>query len=244
MRAYELIKETFLRKAYIRLVHISWIAIYGLLFLVSFPPDTWNWGGFLFGWSGCMLALLISAGIIGDDIASGRICVLIIKPLWPGELYIYRLVGLSLQALINILISGVIIFTLHSVTGHGSIDHLGLWMLSAWLIFNTFAALLTSISVVIRRGQNSMLLFAAIIFVYVISSLLISIFPKHPATDAFMGFLRYACPPVELLCNVAIGKYSVIKSLGCVMHSFLLTAVYAAAGIIILCKRQFVFVRD
>jgi ABC-type transport system involved in multi-copper enzyme maturation permease subunit len=244
MRAYELIKETFLRKAYIRLVHISWFILYGLLFLFPFPPETWNWGAFLFGWSGCMLALLLSAGIFGDDIASGRICVLIIKPLWPGELFIYRLMGLSLQALVHLLISGAIMFTLHRITGRGTAKNLGLWILSAWLIFTTFAALSTSISVVVRRGQNSMLLFAAIAFVYFVVMLMISLFRKHPATETLMAFLRYACPPVELLCNLAMGKYSVLKSFGCIMHSLALMAVYSAAGIIILCKRQFVCVRD
>ncbi|MFC1633221.1 ABC transporter permease subunit [Planctomycetota bacterium] len=244
MRAYELIKETFLRKAYIRIVHISWFATYGLVFLIPFPPETWNWGGFLFGWSGCMLALLLTAGIFGDDIASGRICILIIKPLWPGELYIYRLMGLSLQALVHLLISGAIMFTLCSATGRGTIDHLGLWMLSSWLIFTTFSALSTSISVVVRRGHNSMLLFAAIGFVYFVVMLMISLFPKHTATEVVMAFLRYACPPVELLCKLALGQYSVIKSFGCVMHSLALTILYSAVGIIILCKRQFVCARD
>ena len=244
MRAYELIKETLLRKAYIRLVHISWFALYGLLFLVPFPAESWNWGAFLFGWSGCMLALLLSAGIFGDDIASGRICVLIIKPLWPGELFIYRLMGLSLQAFVHLLISGAIMFTLHCITGRGTTKNLGLWILSAWLIFTTFAALSTSISVVVRRGQNSMLLFAAIAFVYFVVMLMFSLLPKHPATETLMAFLRYACPPVELLGKMALGKYSVLRSFGCVMLSFALMAVYSAAGIIILCKRQFVCVRD
>ncbi|MGB2863796.1 MAG: ABC transporter permease subunit, partial [Sedimentisphaerales bacterium] len=237
-------KETFLRKGYIRLLHISWFATYGLVFLFPFPPEAWNWGAFLFGWSGCMLSLLLSAGIFGDDIASGRICILIIKPLWPGELYIYRLMGLSLQALVHLLISGGIMFTLQKATGRGSIDNLGLWMLSAWLIFTTLAALSTSISVVVRRGHNSMLLFAAIGFVYFFVMLMMSQFPKHTTTEVFMGLLRYACPPVELLIKLAIGKYSMIRSLGCVMHSLALTILYSAAGIIILCKRQFVCVRD
>ncbi|MBN2316479.1 MAG: hypothetical protein JXM79_21305 [Sedimentisphaerales bacterium] len=225
-------------------MHISWFATYALLFLVPFPPGSWNWGGFLFGWSGCMLSLLLSAGIFGDDIASGRICVLIIKPLWPGELYIYRLMGLSLQALIHIFISGAIMFTLHRATGRGSIDHLSLWMLSSWLIFTTFAALSTSISVVVRRGQNSMLLFAVTAFTYFTVSLMFSLFPDHPAIKAFMSLIRYGCPAVELLCKLALGKYSAIKSLVCVAHSLTLTAMYSAVGIIILCKRQFVCVRD
>jgi len=244
MRAYELIKETFLRKGSIRLVHISWLAIYGLVFLAPFPPETWNWGGFLFFLSGCMLCLIISAGIFGDDIASGRICVLIIKPLWPGELYIYRLLGLSLQALIHILISGGIIFTLHSMTGRGSIDNLGVWMLSTWLIFTTFAALSTSISVVVKRANNSMLIFAAVCFVYFLIVFMMSLFQEHIATKAMMGFLKYACPPVELLVNMATGKYGAVKSFGCVMHSLFLTMLYGIVGIIILCRRQFVCVRD
>jgi ABC-type transport system involved in multi-copper enzyme maturation permease subunit len=218
--------------------------MYGLLFLIDFPQESWNWGGFLFGWSGCMLSLLLSAGIFGDDIASGRICALIIKPLWPGELYIYRLIGLSLQALIHILICVAIISTLHSATGRGSIDNLDLWILSSWLIFTTFAALSTSISVVVRRGHNSMLLFAAIGFTYFFVMLMTNLFPEHPATEVFMGFLRYACPPVELLGKLGLGKYSVIKNFGCVMHSLGLTFVYSTVGIIILCRRQFVCVRD
>ena len=244
MRAYELIKETFLRKAYIRIVHISWFAMYGLLFLIPFPPETWNWGAFLFGWSGCMLSLLLSAGIFGDDIASGRICVLIIKPLWPGELYIYRLLGLSLQALLHLLISGAIMFTLQSATGRGSIDNLGLWILSSWLIFTTFAALSTSISVVVRRAHNSMLLFAAIAFVYFFVALMVGMLEKHPATEVIMSFIRYACPPVELLCKLALGQYNTLRSFGCVLHSLALMTVYSVVGIIILCKRQFVCVRD
>ena len=135
MRAYELIKETLLRKRFILLLHVGWFIMYGLLFFIDFPQESWNWGGFLFGWSGCMLSLLLSAGIFGDDIASGRICVLIIKPLWPGELYLYRLIGLSLQALVHLLISSAIILTLHSATGRGTIDNLGIWILASWLIF-------------------------------------------------------------------------------------------------------------
>ena len=89
-----------------------------------------------------------------------------------------------------------------------------------------------------------MLLFAAIGFIYFFVMLMMSLFPKHTATEALMDFLRYACPPVELLGNLAFGKYSLIKSLGCVMHSLILTVLYGIVGIIILCKRQFVCVRD
>lgn len=244
MRAYELMKETFLRKTYVRIVHISWFAIYGLLFIIPFPPEVWNWGSFLFAWSGCLLPLLLSAGIFGDDIASGRISILITKPLWTGELYIYRLMGLSLQAVLHLVISGCVMFILHVATDRGNMNNLGLWILSSWLIFNTWAALSTSFSVVVRRAHNSMLLFAAIGFVYFFASLLVISFPKHTATVVFLGTLRYVCPPVELLFNLANGKYSLIQGLVCVMHSLVLTALYSIVGIIILSRRQFICVRD
>ena len=244
MRAYELMKETLLRKTYIRIVHISWLAIYGLLFIIPFPPEAWNWGPFLFAWSGCLLPLLLSAGIFGDDIASGRISILITKPLWLGELYIYRLLGMSLQAFSHLVISGCIILILHGATGRGDVDNLGLWILLSLLIFNTWAALSTTLSVVVRRGNNSMLLFVATGFICFFASFLVSFLPDHISTVVLQVVLRYTCPPIELLVNMANGKYGLIQNLGCVVYSLVLTVLYSLVGIIILSKRQFACVRD
>lgn len=244
MRAYELMKETLLRKIYIRIVHISWIAIYGLIFLIPFPQETWNWGPFLFAWSGCLLPLLLSSGIFGDDIASGRIRILVTKPFWLGELYLYRLMGMSLQAFLHLVICGCVIFILHGVTGRGNIKNLGLWILSSWLVFNTWAALSTSLSVVVRRALNSMLLFIAIGFVFFFASILETFFPDHTVKVVLEVVLRYTCPPIELLVNLATGKYSMVKDLGCVLYSLVLTTIYSIVGIIILSKRQFACVFD
>jgi ABC-type transport system involved in multi-copper enzyme maturation permease subunit len=244
MRAYELMKETLLRKTYIRIVHISWLAIYGLIFLIPFPPETWKWGPFLFAWSGCLLPLLLSAGIFGDDIASGRISILITKPLWLGELYIYRLMGMSLQAFVHLAISGCLILILHGATGRGNINNLGLWILLSWLIFNTWAALSTSLSVVVRRALNSMLLFVATGFTCFFLSFLVSFLPDHTSAVVLQVVLKYTCPPIELLVNLASGKYGLIQNLGCVVYSLVLTAFYSIVGIIILSKRQFTCVRD
>ena len=239
MRAYELMKETLLRKTYIRIVHISWLAIYGFIFLIPFPQETWSWGPFLFAWSGCLLPLLLSAGIFGNDIASGRISILITKPLHLGELYIYRLMGMSLQAFLHLVVSGCVIFILHGVTGSGNINNLGLWILSSWLIFNTWAALSTSLSVVVRRAYNSMLLFVVIGFAFFFASILETFFLDHTAKVVLQNVLKYTCPPIELLVNMASGKYSLIQNLACVMHSLVLTAIYSIVGIIILIRRQF-----
>jgi ABC-type transport system involved in multi-copper enzyme maturation permease subunit len=269
MKIYELIKETLFRKTYIRVVHIAWLAIYGVLFLLPFPKEVWRawpWGPMVFAWSGCFLPLIISAGIIGDDLASGRIGLLITRPVWPGEFYLYRLAGLSLQALVHLVVAGLMIFILLAVTSGGAgqnvdqlvgefkdaglirdksnVQNLALWILSAWLIFNSWAALSTTLSTVVKRAHNSMLLFAALGFAYLLVMIMISLFPKHAATETIIGFFRYAAPPIELLGNLAMGKYSVMKSLGCVMHSFALVGIYSAVGIVILSRRQFVCARD
>ena len=78
-------------------------------------------GRFLFIWAGFFLALALSAGIFGDDIASGRICVLVTKPFWVGELYIYRLLGLSLQAAIHLLLAGGVILVVHLLMRKGNV---------------------------------------------------------------------------------------------------------------------------
>ena len=97
MRAYELIKETFCKKRYILIIHLSWLILCGI-FCCFFSMSASEFGRFIFLWGGCFLALALSAGIFGDDISSGRICIIVTKPFWLGELYIYRLLGLSLQA--------------------------------------------------------------------------------------------------------------------------------------------------
>ena len=268
MRAYELIKETFLRKGFIRTVHISWLAIYGLLFLIPLPRGAWQawpWGLMLFYWSGCTLPLLISAGIIGDDIASGRISLIVTKPLWLGELYIYRFAGLSLQALVHLVIAGSMIFVLRTIVAgnaedldrwiaefknmgmiqnRSNIEHFGLWILSTWLIFNCWAALSTTLSTIVKRAQNSIVLFASTGFVYFFVVITMQLFPKHIITKTTTAFIRYACPPVELLFNLANGKFSLMRSFSCVMHSVLLIAIYGIIGIIVLSTRQFECARD
>ena len=120
MRAYELMKETFFRRTYIWIVHVIWLALYGVFWWL-FLPEAPEFGKFLFIWAGFFLPLALSAGIFGDDIASGRICVIVTRPFWTGELYIYRVLGLSLQAAVHLLLAGAIVLILHATMrqGHG-----------------------------------------------------------------------------------------------------------------------------
>ncbi len=244
MKAYALITETFRRKASIRIVHVSWLGIYATIFLFPFGPEMWHWGPFLLGWSGCLLPLLLSEGIFGDDIASGRIRLLVTEPIRPRELYLWRFLGLSLQAAVHIWLVGALILLLHQLTGRGSVDRFVVWMLAAWLLFNVWAALSTSLSVVLRRAHNSMILFIVTAAVFLVLSMLTSFFPKSTAVHVLLGVVRYTCPPVELLGSTAAGKFSLLQGFGSVTYSVMLIALYGAAGIVLLGRREFKYVAD
>jgi len=248
MRAYELMKETFFRKMYIYIVHLSWFAIYGL-FLVLFAREEDDFYRIFFIWGGFLLPLTLSAGIFGDDLASGRICVLATRPFWLGELYIYRLLGLSAQAAVHFILAGCLLLIVHHFISIGSTDNLGSWLLSSWLLFNTWAALSTSLSVVVKRAYNFVFLLAAFLFFGFLNSAMSWYNPNETMTDVIKAFVKYACPPFGLLTKLAqgeyskysliVGQYSAIKAVACVTHCFVLTAFYGLVGVLILNRRQF-----
>jgi ABC-type transport system involved in multi-copper enzyme maturation permease subunit len=239
MKAYALISETFRRKASIRIVHLAWLAIYALIFLFPFTPEIWYWGPFPFGWGGCLLPLMLSEGIFGDDIASGRIRLLVTEPIRPSELYGYRCLGLSLQGAVHLLAAGALILLLHSLTGRGSIKHFAAWLFASWLIFNAWTALSTSLSVVFKRAHNSMLLFVVTAAVIFMLSFLTSFFPRSPGVHALLGVLRYTGPPVELLVKTGSGQCSLLQGMGNIAHSLILTAFYGMVGVMLLSRREF-----
>jgi ABC-type transport system involved in multi-copper enzyme maturation permease subunit len=248
MRAYELIKETFCRKLYILIVHLVWLSLYGSYWWFFLPKGN-DFGNFVFIWGGFLFSLALSAGILGDDISSGRICSLITKPFWAGKLYIYRLLGLSLQAALHFILTGCIILILYAIERKGSIDNLGIWLFASWLLFNTCAALSTTLSVIAGRTYNALILLIATITGFFIIGLMKSMMNQQEETGAFFYFIRYACPPFKLLYKFALGEYekysltvgrfSLAKSVACVVHSMILTVFYSAIGIVLLIRRQF-----
>ena len=206
-------------------------------------------GKFIFIWGGCFLALALSAGIFGDDISSGRICILVTKPFWPGELYIYRLLGLSLQAAVHFILTWCIIFILHALIHKGSTDGLGLWLFASWLLFNPCAALSTSLSVVIGRVYNALLLLFVVVTGFIVAEPLVAYMKQQGETGVLVGFIKFASPPFKLLYDFAsgeydkssqaVGRFSLAKSIACAVHCLILTVVYSVVGIVLLSRRQF-----
>jgi ABC-type transport system involved in multi-copper enzyme maturation permease subunit len=248
MKECELIKETFLRRTYIWVVHLSWLVIYGLFWLL-FLPSGMEAGFFIFFWGGFFLPLALSAGILGDDIASGRICVLATKPFWLGQFYIYRLLGLSLQGAVHLLLGGAIVFGLDALMGRGTPNRLGLWLFATWLLFNTCAALSASLSVVVKRAYNSLVLLLAVALFYLLLGVLAHYWLEHGTADFMRKLIRFAGLPFNLLhgmargeygkYSLAVGKYGFTKTVACTVHCLILTAVYATVGVLLLIRRQF-----
>jgi len=244
MKAYAMISETFLRKRSLRLVHLGWLLAYSLIFLMPSLPETWQWGGLVFAWSGCLLPLVLSAGIFGDDIASGRIRLVATEPIRLSELYIYRFLGLSLQAAAHLLAVGALILALHWFTGTGSVARFAAWVLASWLIFNTWAALSTSVSVVTSRDQNSMTLVLAAIIVFFPLYMLLLFFEDSLAARTYHAIVRYGCPPIEILVGLGLSQYNLAEGIANAGHSLALTILYGAAGIVLLNKREFKYAAD
>lgn len=240
MKAYALMLETVLNKGSTRIIHLAWLLTYAAIFLIPFPPESdWSWGGFLFAWSGCLLPLLLSAGIFGDDIASGRICLLVTKPIRPIELYLYRFLGLTAQATAHLVLAAAVILALHALSGRGRVGHFATWWVATWLAFHAWAALSASLSVVVKRSGNSMLVFVAGGLTMYMVTMLKMLLPDEIYTRVLAGILRYAGPPVELLARMGQGQFDVLRSLGSAGHGLVLTALYSAVGVFLLGRREF-----
>jgi len=227
MKACELIKETFLRRTFVWVVHLSWLVIYGLFWLL-FLPSGMEAGVFIFLWGGFFLPLALSAGIFGDDIASGRICVLATKPFWLGQFYIYRLLGLSLQGAVHLLLGGVIVFGLDALMGQGTPNS--------------------------KRAYNSLVLLLAVALFYLLLGVLASYWLEHGTADFMRKLIRFTGLPFNLLhgmakgeygkYSLAVGKYGLTKTVACTVHCLILTTVYATIGVLLLTRRQFSSQRD
>jgi hypothetical protein len=253
IRAYELIRETFFRRTSIWVIHLVWFGIYGLFWLLLLPSNL-EAGQFLFLWGGFLLPLALSAGIIGDDISSGRICVLATRPFWLGQLYLYRLLGLSLQGAVHILLAGGLVFLLDTLLGEGSPNNLPVWLLSSWLLFNACAALSTTLSVVVGRSYNALLTFFGVVVVFLLLNVLAGYWLEYGAADTLRNIVRFVGLPFGLLMGLAkgdygkyslsVGRYDTAKGIACVVHCLILTTAYATAGILLLSQRQFFLQRD
>lgn len=244
MAFFELMKETYTRRGYIRIVHICWILIYMVLFCFPFSQEVWQWGPFLLIWSGCLLPILLSAGVFGDDIASGRIALIITKPIPTYFLFLCRACGLLVQSILHFVIVSSIIFVLHRLTNRGDASNLLSWTISSFLLSATWITLSTTLSVLVKREHNAIVLILATIGIFVLFSILMAFYPDELATKWITQVFKYIFPPVGILFELSEQGFSYRQTLGVVLHLFGLLSVYSFLGIYFLSIKQFNLKQD
>lgn len=241
MYATALMIETYRRRRIIPLAHVLFGAAYALLFVLSWYTDAPPVGGYIFLASGMFLPLVLSVGIFGSDIASGRFRVLSTEPIPLYAFYAWRLAGMVLQAVIQVTAVVLVAFAMHAAFGKCNLAHLGRWLFVTLMMFVSMAAFSTTVSVAVKAESNSLLVFL-LLPAFVFLSIL-----HRVAADPFWAEVcewpltvgRYALPPVELLFRAADEPKPWPEVLGACLHAAGLTLIYAVAGVALLERRQY-----
>lgn len=239
MRAWELIKETLLRHYYIGAAHALLLGIY---VAANFSEKILGspYGPKVFIWSGCVLPLIVSAGIFGDDLATGRIATLITKPIRPCGIYLWRYLGMSAQGLVHLLLVAAILPAHRACTNFGGVfgfDGWTGWIIASWLAFNMWIALNTTLSVFLKRGMNSAFIVAAYpIVTFGTINVLHNFNPKHRVYITASKIFEYGFPPWHAtLTQFRDSSYQVSFA----VCTVLLILAYGTLGIAILSKREY-----
>jgi ABC-type transport system involved in multi-copper enzyme maturation permease subunit len=236
MRAWELMKETFFRKNYIPAVHVLGALFYVLLGLLPIRHSL-ELGAFLFIFSGCVLPLILSQGIFGDDIASGCIRVVLTKPMSFATPYAWRVAGLCLQCCLQLAAGSIVLLVIHYMGNKGSVSHLLRFNGLSLLMFGCLATLSTTLSTFINGGRNSLVIIFGALVVVVLNKALAEV-SGHVAVGV-KGIIKYAMPPAELLWTAGNTGPSGKDVLLLCCHAAGLGLIYAAIGISILSRREF-----
>jgi hypothetical protein len=240
MRGYELMKETLLRRRFIPIVHLVFLSLYAGIFLLPLNQPQWH-GIMVFG-SGFLVPIILSAGIFGDDASSGRIALLVTKPMSATILYLWRAAGLMAQGLLHLLAAFGLVVVLHRVTGRCDLDYaFTIWLVSS-LLSCTLTTLSATVSVLVKREFNAVIMIVGAVVLFTALRVVMQQYPEFWATKAFHVSLKYGFPPFELLLK----NYQPLnwRWLLLIAHALGLTVVYAGIGMLLLARRQFPQARD
>jgi len=246
---FEVLKETFLRRRFIPMLHVLYVGVYIMVFTIYYllPSKSPQWGLWLFVWSGCLFPVLLTAGLFGDDIASGRILQLLIKPISLGTLYLMRVLGVFIQCMIHLTVCYLMLFIMYLCTEQQATGHLGLWFLASVLISLTWLMLSASISTFMLREYNVVTVLIGSIVVFMLwqsASIVASILDWPTVSKVADGIMIYGVPPVGLLFRLGMQKYSTTGGLAVTLHAVAMAVMYAVFGIVILTHREFVRKRE
>lgn len=247
----EIFKETLLRRRAIRRLHLAYPAVYAIVYIalsaVSSSADRPQWGLWLFAWSGCVFPVLLSVGLFGGDIASGRMMQLVTKPISWGTLYLLRVLGIYIQCAVHLSICYGSVFIADAWTNAAMAGSLGPWFLASLLIAPVWIALSATVSTFVSRDFNVAVVFIGAIAVFMVlqsADVLAAIAGIPPMSKAVEKVGVYGMPSVVLLFKLATRPWTAPEGIIAVIHPVLMTAVYAWIGTGILNRREFARERE
>jgi hypothetical protein len=135
----------------------------------------------------------------------------------------------------------LIMYVLTTLTARGFVDRLWLWMLGTWLVANTWLAISASLSVIVRREHNAIILILGTLVGAISLGNLIQFWPDHIITLLLTRVIKYGGPSVEFVINLAKQglKGNFAHAVGYMLYSLGLTMVYSVIGIMLLENREF-----
>ena len=245
----EVLKETVFRRRFIPMLHGLYLGVYITIYVIFYllPSETAQWELWLFIWSGCLFPVLLTAGLFGDDIASGRILQLVIKPTSLATLYLLRVLGVFIQCVVHLAVCYLLLFIVYRINGQEAKGHLGLWFLASVLVSLTWLMLSASFSTFLLREYNVVMVLIGSIVVFMLwqSASIVASLAGWPAVSKVAdGILIYGMPPIALLFRLAMQRYSITGCVAVTLHAVVMAVLYAIAGIVILTHREFVRKRE
>ena len=245
----EVLKETVFRRRFIPMLHVLYLGVYIMIYAIFYllPSETAQWELWLFVWSGCLFPILLTAGLYGDDIASGRVLQLVIKPISLGTLYLMRALGVFIQCIVHLAVCCFLVFIMYLITEQEVKGHLGLWFLASVLASLTWLMLSASFSTFLLREYNVIVVLVGSIVVFMLwqSASIVASIADWPAISKIAdGILIYGVPPVALLFRLGMQKCSMAGGVAVTVHAVAMAVLYAIVGIVILTHREFVRKRE
>lgn len=230
MVAYAVLRESVLRKNTILVAHVLLPVIYIACIPLHIPV-----GVAVFALGGIALPLVLTNGIWGNDISSGRIRMLALTPVGVERIYLWRLAGVLSQGVVHLL-AAACVQVLGNTMDAGHDGPWFVWTLATFFLFCAMASFSSALSVVVR-GEHNAPLIVLILVLLVFGHESLARESPSALIRVSKGALMYASwlfPPITGLMRACYQGRSVLDVAGLCLVACAQACVYGTIGAAIL----------
>lgn len=216
MIPYAVVRETVTRKRTILVAHLILFCLYVAAPVVCVPVCA-----VAYAMIGVLLPLVLTNGLWGNDLSSGRVRVLAVTPAGVVRIHIWRLVGMVLQGMLQLVLATLVELAAQRVGGRtGPQEAYTLWIICAFMLFISMTAFSSTISVVVRGEHNGPLI-VLLLVVTIFGQEYLARADSSVTTDILrrvFDIISFTFPPVMLLMRKAVAatSFAAIAS-GCML---------------------------